>query len=216
VFSLNARERLYFLFNLLRYDRDLICPLILQLSTSCPQRKRDVRKIFPEVYKEHLVGLRNYSGTVRSRRQLDAALERIAHWRRAEKYMEHVVDPRISWLVDLEVCMLEDDQVSLTDSGVAFADWLTRFSRSNLLVITEEFLRHRFFKAIAPIVERNDGWSRSERPQEEVLIELLRTYCDFVREHTSPLVPNRIVASTLFRYAGISLFTELPQILLTF
>lgn len=207
-FSLGTEERLYFLFDLLNHDRDLLCPLIIQLSDGGVQRKRDIRKAFPDVYKEHLTRLREQCGTVRSRRQVDAALERVAHWRSAETYMEHVVDPRISWLVDLDLCTLEGDQVSLTKRGASFATALAEFGRSNLFVITGDFLRRRYFNSIARTVEPRDDSPKRERPSEGELIPLLRECCEFVRKNTTSLVPNRIVASTLFRYTGLKLFIE--------
>jgi hypothetical protein len=207
-FSLGIEERLYFLFDLLNHDRDILYPLIIQLSLSSVQRKRAIRKAFPEAYKQHLTRLREHCGTVRSRRQVDAALERVEHWRSAEKYMEHVVDPRISWLVDIDVCALEGDQVSLTKRGAKFAAALSEFARSNLFVITSDLLRRRYFKSIARTVEPREDSPKRDRPSEEELIPLLRQCCEFVRKNTKSLVPNRIVASTLFRYAGLTLFVE--------
>jgi hypothetical protein len=207
-FTLSHRERLYFLFELFLHDRDVVCPLILQLSASSSQRKRDIRKVFPEVYKQHLTSLRDHCGTATSRRRLDVALQRVTEWRSAEKYMEHVVDPRISWLVDLEFCRLKGDHVSLTERGLAFAQWLTAFKQDNILILTQEVLRQRFFGSIVPIIEPAQEPVDREKPAEDKVIELLRGYCRFVSDHTVSLAPNRIVASTLFRYIGISLWVE--------
>src|SRR5207244_1903719 len=49
-FSLRIEERLYFFFELLAHDRDIIWPLLVQLRRG-KQRKRDVRREFPELYK---------------------------------------------------------------------------------------------------------------------------------------------------------------------
>jgi hypothetical protein len=205
-FALSASERLHFLFELLSHDRDLICPLILEIS-EVRDRKSELRKIFPEAYKNYLMRLRDLAGTIRSKRQIDAALERVIKWRKAEIYMEHIVDPRISWLVDLKLCRLESDKVFLTERGTTFAKWLRQYADAEVFVITESFLRSQFFGTIAHLVD-DDHQCRREHATDEMLIGLLGSYCEFVRQHTSSLAPNRIVASTLFRYAGIKLWVE--------
>ena len=50
-------------------------------------------------------------------------------------------------------------------------------------------------------------FKRAKLPLEHV-IKLLNESCEYLCRHTRSLASNRIVASTLFRYMGIILFTQ--------
>lgn len=206
-FSLTDAERLYFLFELLNYDRDILWPLLLLLRETPFVSKAELRTVFPKTYRNYLTTLREHCGNTRSRRLLDAALARSNQWQRAEKYMEHVVDPRVSWFVDLTLCSLDHSNVGLLPKGKALADGLAALSDEGVFVITQDFLRRWFFKTIARHSEGLDRKIETKVPA-ATAIEVLRRCCEDIRRKTTSLVPNRIVASTLFRLASIILFTE--------
>lgn len=206
-FALCLEERLSFLFDLFIHDRDMICPLIVQLRDG-KQRKREIRRAFPETYKRHLNRLRAYCGTSRSRRQLDNALGRLDRWQRPEIYMEHIVEPRLSWLVDLQLCQFVGDEVELTDGGLHLASILADPHKENIIPITKEFLRRRYFKTIAPCLLDAQAQVEEKKPSREELGLLLNECCAFIKRNTKSLAVNRIVASTLFRYAGVVLFAQ--------
>lgn len=205
-FSLSLEERLYFLHDLLVHDRDVVWPLLVHMRNR-KLKKREVRKAFPDVYQQYLGKLRDYCGTVRSRRQLDDALERIKRWQNPDVYMEHVVDPRISWFVDLHLCQLDRDEVSLTEKGVRLASTFVEPCEEEVVPVTKEFLRRRFFKIYAPCLmdEPSEDTVQTSREQ---LSSMLNECCEFVAQHTKSLAPNRIVASTLLRYAGVRLYAQ--------
>lgn len=205
VFSLRLQEQLYFFYELLIRDRDMFYPL-LSLLKHGKHRKRDVRAEFPEAYKQYLIRLRGHCGTARSRRQLDDALERISRWRRPEVYMEHVVEPRLSWFVDLDFCHFENDQVLLTETGARVAEVLREPCEEGVIPVTKEFLRRRFFKVFAPLLVPPE--ETLKKPSRAELVNFLTDCCNILLRSTKSLAPNRIVASTLLRYAGVKLFVE--------
>jgi hypothetical protein len=206
-FTLSVEERLFFFYELLVRDRDYICPLLILLAEA-PQKKARLREAFPAIYAKHLQSLRYHCGTKRSRYMIDAALDRITRWRRAAVYMEHILDPRASWLIDLGVCTMEANAVRLTESGAKLARAFAAHERTSKFVITKTFLRQRYFKSIGEILAPPSSPPREERVPVEQLVSLLRKSCEFIRHNTQSLAPNRIVASTLFRYAGITLFAQ--------
>jgi hypothetical protein len=206
-FELTDAERLFFLFDLLNYDRDMLCPLLLLLRENPTMQKAELRKAFPEAYRSHLVYLRKHCGTARSRRYIDATLTRSKQWQSAEKYMEHIVDPRVSWFVDLALCSLKDGEVALLPKGKELADQLAELVDEGVFVITQDFLRRWFFKAIARYSE-GLGRTIETKLKASTAVDVLRRCCEDVRKSSASLAPNRVVASTLFRLTSIILFTE--------
>ena len=207
VFSLQIEERLFFIFELLARDRDYICPLLILLAKG-RQKRAYLREAFPEIYAEHLRSHRLNCGTKRSRSLIDAALDRISRWRRATIYMEHIVDPRVSWLIDLDLCETEGDAAGLTRTGLKIANALAAHEEANAFMITKAFVRNRFFKSLGRILSPPPEPRREGPVPPDELAHLLRACCEFIRRNTQSLAPNRVVASTLFRYAGIILFTQ--------
>jgi hypothetical protein len=206
-FLLSIEERAYFLFDLLAYDRDILWPLLVFLREK-KVRKREVRREFPSRYKSHLERLRGFCGTGRARRQVDDTILRLEGWRRPDVYMEHVVDPRLSWLIDLQLCRFEADSVSLTEGGDRLAAILEGWSDDANLPLTKEYLRWQYFKQIAPcLTESVSAGRRKKLPRNEVTT-LLNGFCENVLKETKSLAPNRIVASTLFRFAGVRAFID--------
>jgi hypothetical protein len=206
-FDLTDAERLFFLFDLLNYDRDILCPLLLLLRAKPALSKAELRKAFPDAYRSHLAGLRKHCGTARSRRYIDATLTRSNQWHRAEKYMEHIVDPRVSWFVDLTLCTLKDGEVALLPKGKALADRLAELLEEDVFVITQDFLRRWFFRTIARYTE-GLGRTIETKITASAAADVLRRCCEDVRRSTTSLAPNRVVASTLFRLSSIVFFTE--------
>jgi len=207
LFSLKMEERLFFLFELLLRDIDYICPLLIVLTMDF-QTKAQLRTRFAEAYTEHVRSLLCHCGTRRSRNLLESALDRIARWRRAAVYMEHIVDPRLSWLVDLELCEMRGDSIRATEGGVRLAKAFEDHQEGSALPITKSFLRNRFFKSIGRILRHPSADHRQGPVPSEELASLLKPICLFIQRNTQSLAPNRIVASSLFRYAGIVLFTQ--------
>jgi len=206
-FSLTAHERAFFLYQTLEHDRDFILPLILLLSEHPTSSKHTLRQEFPSAYRAHLIRLKEHCSNSRSRRQVDTALRRIDQWRGAERYMEHVVDPRVSWLVDMGFCSLVGNQIILNSIGGVIAKELTQVAKDNVFVITQRFLRQWYFKSLLRrTVPRDD--SGQDKITEELEIAVIRRCCDVVRQHTTSLARNRVVASTLFRFASIVFFVD--------
>jgi hypothetical protein len=73
--------------------------------------------------------------------------------------------------------------------------------------VTVELLKTNFFRSLAPWLKTpGKGFNKSVSPDN--IIALVRECCDYVHQHTKSLAANRIVASTLFRYAGIELYVR--------
>jgi hypothetical protein len=206
-FQLTEAERLFFLFELLHWDRDFVWPLLLLLRDNPSVSKSALRAIFPDAYRAHLVRLRSFCGKSRPRRLLDEALSRVDKWERADSYMEHIVDPRVSWFVDLGLCSLDRTDIVLLPRGKALADEIVALADEGLLVITQEYLRRWFFRTIARHLE-GQGRNIQTKLSRMSAIKILKRCCEELRLRTTSLVPNRIVASTLFRLASIIFFTE--------
>jgi hypothetical protein len=91
--------------------------------------------------------------------------------------------------------------------GKAFADELEALASEDVFIITEHFLRRWFFKTIVRHIESSDQQIHT-KVSATTAIEVLRHCCDVIRHQTNSLVTNKVVASTLFRFASITLFTE--------
>jgi hypothetical protein len=123
-------------------------------------------------------------------------------------YMEHVVDPRLSWLIDLKLCRFEADSVALTEKGDRLASYFEDQNDERNIPITKEYLRWQYFKHIAPCLRDESAEEQQKKLPRTEVIALLKAHCETILRQTKSLAPNRIVASTLFRFVGIRAFID--------
>lgn len=203
-FILSDYERLWYVYTILALDRDLILPILCTLQQG-KLKKSQLRRNFKDAYIEYLKGLFNHAGRQSSKRVVAEALKRVSSWSKAEKYSEHLVDPRISWLIDLGLVVKEESaSISLTRNGISIVELFKPLFKEYSPIVTEYILRRSFFRDIAPrIVPKLQKVTHAENCDKKIFCGKLAEIFEFVRTQTISPIPNRIVASTCFRYAGL-------------
>lgn len=141
-----------------------------------------------------------------SRIRLIEIKKRIQTWAKAEIYMEHVLMPRLNWLYDLDLLVLENDfSFELTPQGEKIFNILTTFHDSNCGIITspEKFFEVKFMHLI------EDVYAEGSIIDEEKIQEKLPQYIDQCFAKFKTLAPNRITYSILVAYVKrLILITE--------
>lgn len=111
------------LYSILLKDSDYTIPLLFTL-TKC-KRQSDIRSNFYSKLLDHFYGLYEISKGGQKRR-IDERIQEMEKWEKPEKYLEHIVMPRLHWGLDLKLVdwdtYLDNGSFSLSRAGRKLLD----------------------------------------------------------------------------------------------
>jgi len=187
-FELNLAERCAYLYWLLLKDGDRFFTVLDMLAEPSEQPLSRLQNDFQAHYLRRL-GVRISTEKGHVAREILALRNRVAHdWKNPKRYAEHIVPPRIHWLVDLGLASISEGRgkpARLTGvgnrfryvlpklqapsvSGVRFAQPASRsIGDTNLVYASPSWLRCNFFGVAGPIFADKDGQRWAELSREE-------------------------------------------------
>src|SRR2546426_600992 len=102
-FLLNSAEKIFYTYCLLKADADILLTLVDSLLT----RKEMSLALLQKTFQENFLGRLNAKllsvQDEAVRMQLRDRRMKIKEWRHVERYVEHIVPPRLNWLLDLGI-----------------------------------------------------------------------------------------------------------------
>lgn len=153
-FHLSAAEKAYYMYMLLRADADLLIAVIdlAQQKPGCTLS--EIQDGFQESLRLRLsqkaaaVQQESLMLTLKDRE------ERVGAWRKPERYSEHLVAPRLNWLLDLG--LLEEGpfrrhEISFTKRAAGFIAALPSLGSSKMHDVTQEWLETYLWECIGPV-----------------------------------------------------------------
>lgn len=105
-FFLSTEEICFFLKHFLTIDAETVIILFNSFNESSFQQQSEIQKKFLEEQKKYLSSIKISFES----REYDKLIKRIERWKSPEKYSEHLVPPRVEWLLDLN--LLDNKRVS--------------------------------------------------------------------------------------------------------
>lgn len=211
-FYLNTAEKLFYTYYLLRVDADILLtiadPLLKNENGSLYQLQQTFRERFLSRLSEKIVwsqdeALRQHLRT----RQIVIENE----WKKPERYAEHIVPPRLNWLLDLQ--FLEEEpfrhhHFEFTEVGRKFLSRLPCLGNSGFHDVTEQWLDQDFWESSASYL-MNIGdliqWSDlDEDTRNNAMKQLL---VDTFSAFHSPFVPTAPLSQAML-YLCIRLMLE--------
>jgi hypothetical protein len=183
-FWLSEWERSFFLYELLRKDADFLLTIASLLETEHSVALKYLQRRFQDA---HLARLEARIGAAAEehvqRLLLQRRLEIQTKWKGAARYAEHIVPPRLHWLLDmglLEPDPVQSDEFQLNSQGQRLFCELPPLPGTDVLQITAEWLESRFFGHAMPLLITSRPKFRvwmecSEREQNELATHHLTT-----------------------------------------
>jgi len=134
----------------------------------------------------------------KSVREITTKLNRIKEWKNPEKYLEHIIEPRINWLLDLDVLdkdSFQDNIISLSEKGLMLYDTLNSYYDIFLekYLISEHLLCFDFFDMISELYELDAEPINND-------YSLINQYINESFSLFKTLAPNRVTASQAILY----------------
>jgi len=101
LFRLTSKERLLLTYEMLLLDSDYLLP-ILELTTRC-HKQLEIQEQTQNALLKHLEILESHAPSQSVRSDASNRVSTLMAWKKPKKYSEHLVLPRLHWLLDLEL-----------------------------------------------------------------------------------------------------------------
>jgi len=211
-FILTPVERLFYTHLLLEKDADVLLTLLARLWEQPGISLAGLQKSYQHDFVKRLLLKGRVVEDERLKQQLlERRLEIETGWKNPEKYAEHIVPPRLNWLLDLgflDTASFRRHRYSLTDAGEAFVGRLPRLGEEAFYDVSESWLSADFWGFMPGdlLGIRVSGlWEQlSEAERQAVCSPLLKEAFD-VFQHT--MVPKVSLTQVLL-YMSVKLILE--------
>lgn len=206
VFLLSDFDKIFFLENILKYDffyfRNLLEIIYINERTSYID--------IISIYKDKLINqLKEFNSFNRNRKvsnEISAVLKRILNWEKPEKYLEHVIMPRLNWMLDLNLIKLDrKNNVEITKIGDTLFENISIWDDINTeKIISPDSFLDRF---MVHIYDDCYYSSKNNNPVEsDIILDKMYGYIKQSFGLFKTLAPNRVTVSQAANYTKYMLY----------
>lgn len=207
VFELNDFDRIFFLECILRNDYFYFSNLLELLFIT----ERATYPHLVQVFQSQLITrLESYKqsnsfGDRKVLNNIDTILNRIKKWEKAEVYLEHIIMPRLNWMLDLGIVTGANNEFEITGIGLKLFQHLCIWNDIN----TDEIISADAFLDRFMVHLYDDCYNKGEvvNPKDENLIlEKMYRHIENSFDLFKTLAPNRVTASQATNYTKYKLY----------
>jgi hypothetical protein len=204
-------EQLFYIYLLLERDADVLLTITDGLLGQPGIPLACLQRSFQENFLNRVSQKIQLSRDEILRQHLLERRAEVRGWKRPERYAEHIVPPRLNWLLDLDLLkpgQFRGHRYFLTETGHRFLEALPRPGNGSFTDVTDEWLASDFWLVAASElmnIEPLTKWNQvDETDRQKVCAQLLReTFRAF--QHT--VVPKVSLTQTLL-YLSVKLILE--------
>ena len=212
-FDLGVIDKAFFLESLLRYDFLYIYTLLeYAYTTHCPSYK-DLKGVYQQMLLNNLRQMKEGANRVDSIKKLNFQVveRRIKEWKKPNVYLEHVLMPRLNWLYDLDLLILQNNlSFELTQEGVrlfsAICGW--RDVSGTMITDSAPYLDTCFMKMFDGVY----GSCKQVKTEEIEADNFLSSYLNESFQLFRTFAPNRVTFSVFANYAKWKLYDETSKV----
>lgn len=196
-FYLNTAERLFYIYYLLRVDADILLTVTDSLLKNDNGSLHYLQETFRDSFLTRIAKKSAWSQDEALRQYLHSRQIEIENeWKKPERYAEHIVPPRLNWLLDLH--FLEEEpfrhhRFEVTEAGRKFLSCLPCFGNSSFCDVTEQWLDQDFWESSAEyLMNIRDllHWSDiNEDTRNYIMSQLLTEAFSIFRSTFVPTIP---------------------------
>lgn len=208
LFQLNLLDKLFFFRQILVSDPLYIWVIIdIIFIAQQPIGTMSIKKLFVDYIKNELDLNQRYSNNNATKRKIMELKTRISSWKKPLTYLEHIVEPRINWLVDLGILELKQESKEkryyFSNSGLNLINVLFEiFDKTlNKQLILQSVINNHYFYIFNYIFDLNKNNCDLDASKiDDYLLEAFQVF------RTD--APNRIAASQGIDYVCFKSFFE--------
>lgn len=212
-FFLSDVEKIFYMLHLLSVDADLLLTVFDLVQTSEGASLKELQQSFKDAY---VARLRYKSNTANNQSVKQLLLERrtIAQneWKKPERYAEHIVPPRLGWLLDLAMLdptAFKKGAYQLSAFGRCFATLLPiNFQSDRYSDITDQWLKESFFPKACPLFFAKSQLVYWKSVDDTELREKIGTYLDAAFQNFQMTGVPAIPLDESILYLGIRLAVD--------
>jgi len=209
-FELSRLDKLFFLEQILRQDALYIFVTLEILFLHRELSLSALQTIFQEAILKKLKKFEEFvkdKGEDRKAKDLQSIRQRIENWEKPEKYLEHVLMPRLNWLFDLDlVSFSQKNTFSINERGEKllkhYWDWQDLYGE---VVINPNGILD--FAYIAIFNDLYEGGIGNQQDEEAIKKRVNDVLTDSF-EHFKTIAPNRVTASQAIAFTQYLLFLK--------
>jgi hypothetical protein len=135
--------------------------------------------------------------------------KRIKEWDKPNKYLEHVLMPRLNWLLDLDLIDMDEKlNVSLTSEGLNLFKYICRWTdiHKKRVVNLDSFLDYCTIHTLDSIYQGHKDGRSMGRDERETVNQKIVNNINESFEYFRTLAPNRVTASQAINYTKYKLY----------
>ena len=208
-FKLLFFDRLFYLEKILEKDFLFIVVILelifIQKTCSYTELKGDFQSAVLKKINNYFL---NFGFSELARRKLVEIRNRISNWQKPEVYLEHVLMPRLNWMLDMEIIREENGNYILTEKGcLLFLNICCWYDIENSFILDpkeylDRFIQHSFSNM--ENLELKMDESQLDQLKKEIEFCLDRSF-----EKFKTLAPNRTTASQAILYSKYFIFLNM-------
>ncbi|WP_407518410.1 hypothetical protein [Elizabethkingia anophelis] len=207
IFELSNFDRLYFLECILKNDFFYFSNLLELIFIDEKTTYSNLVKTF----QAQLIGcLEDYKNLNvfddrKALSNIDTILTRIKKWEKADVYLEHIIMPRLNWMLDLGIISGTNNQYSITDIGLKIFKHLCIWNdiNTNKIISADAFIERFMIHLYDDCYNNEDITNPSNM---DVILEKLYQHINESFDLFKTLAPNRVTASQATNYTKYKLY----------
>lgn len=209
VFELSDFDKIFFLECILRNDYFYFTALLELLFLQGNTTYSNLVKVFQSKLLTRLENYRqtNSYGDRKSLNNIDVILKRIKKWENAKVYLEHIIMPRLNWMLDLGILKEDNNGYEITEVGSKLFQHLCIWNDIN----TEEIISPNAFLDRFMIHLFDDCYNQNKAINpinKEIILNKVFENINESFDFFKTLAPNRVTASQAINYTKYRLYLE--------
>ncbi len=200
-FNLSEYEKTFFLSFIIQRDNFYIWSLIdLIYIFNNRTTIKNIKEIFQQYIIQQLQATLKYSKlSNKNIQKIITQIKRIQSWKKPQVYLEHIIEPRINWLLDLSILDKSEflkDRIVLSEKGLILFNTLNSYYDmfQEKYAIMTEIINRDFFNLV------NEMYSIDAINVNDADLVLIEEYIDESFYLFKTIAPNRVTASQAILY----------------
>jgi hypothetical protein len=207
-FELSSEQICYLFKRILVVDYDFLMPLLKLLSS--PKIRPKVFDDFKKAVLGHLQVRETSFGDIIKSSKFRNRIQLIEKWSKEREYLQHIIYPRLDWLVDLKMVNLDKNQYELAAGCKAFLESLNSVSSEEEL---EQWFDNDYYEAFSDIFRRPSFETMSQfdalsKAQQSEQLHLLLEE-SFMKFSSANLPFQHLSARTFLEYTCVKLMSKM-------
>lgn len=209
IFELSDFDKLFYLEIILKTDFFYFKCLLELLFIEENTTYSDLVKSFQNQLLFRLESFKrsNSSGERKLLNNIDATLKRIKKWEKPEVYLEHIIMPRLNWMLDLGILKGTNNRYEITNIGLRLFQHLSIWNDIN----TEEIISPDAFIDRFMVHLYDDCFNENQviNPEKkDIILDRVFKHIEDSFDYFKTLAPNRVTASQAANYTKYKLYLE--------